>query len=207
MTAQEPDIVIDDSGIELGWLKPYFVRSVNQKADSEADCFPVPPVLPASNAFCSSLWRGYVATMRLHPDGRLELVKYDFPYATKDAPAQICNAYFTGDFSITFRPFFFGPNTVVPFRDGMIVRDRDEWDIDEQVVTGVVSSVICNRENADRAWLLVDFGGLAYVPRSLVPFHLRDNLEALVGQPVVCSIHQIDDVRGNIILQIIRLAL
>ena len=133
LTAQESEIFINDSGLELRWLKPYFVRR-----DDNSSAYPVSPDVPGGTGRCSSNWNGYIATMRLHADHRLELVQFDFPYH-ENTPTQICNAFFTGDFSITFRPFFHGPNTTIPFRDGRVIPDQDEWEIDDQLLDGVVS--------------------------------------------------------------------
>jgi hypothetical protein len=199
LTAQHSNILVNDSDVELGWLKPFFVRRVDK-----CDAFPISPVLPETSSRCSALWRGYVANMRLHSDYRLELVHFDFPFSG-GSPPQRCNAFFTGDFSITFRPFFFGPNTVVPFRDGRIVLDCTEWQIDDQTLEGVVSSVIRNRNTNKPIGLQIDIWGSAFAPKSLVPEDFRDDLDAIVGRTVLCTIAQIDDNRGTIIVQINRL--
>jgi hypothetical protein len=196
LTAQQSENLINDSDVDIGWLKPYFVR----RADN-TDAYPVAPILPDSSPRCSANWNGYVATMRLHADYRLELEQFDFPFAGDIAP-QTCNAFFGGDFSITFRPFFFAPNTRVPFRDGRIVRDRAEWTIDDQTMDGVVSSVIRNRDTNKPIGLHIDIWGRVFAPRSLVPEKYRDDLDAIVGRSVRCTITQIDDERGNVIVQI-----
>ena len=196
LTAQQSEILINDSDVDLGWLKPYFVRR-----EGKTDAFPVSPVLPESSTRCSMNWNGYVATMRLHSDYRLELEHFDFPFAA-NSPSQACNVYFDGDFSITFRPFFSGLNTTVPFRDGRIVPNRNEWQIDDQTMDGVVSSVIRKRDTNKPIGLHVDIWGLAFAPRSLVPEQFRDDLDSIVGRSVRCTIAQIDDERGNVIIQI-----
>jgi hypothetical protein len=200
LTAQQSEILINDSDVDFGWLKPYFVRR-----EDKTDAFPVPPILPESSPRCSALWRGYVANMRLHSDYRLELERFDFPFVG-NVPSQTCNMYFTGDFSITFRPFFFGPNTVVPFRDGCIVPNPIEWQIDDQTMEGVVSSVIRDRHTNKPIGLHVDIWGLAFAPKSLVPDDFRDDLDAIVGRAVFCTIAQIDDERGTIVVKIDRIA-
>jgi len=139
--------------------------------------------------------------MRLHADYRLQLEHFDFPFADT-APAQICNAFFVGDFSITFRPFFFGPNTHIPFRDGCIVPNRDEWQIDDQTMDGVVSSVMLNPHTKKPIGLRIDIKGLAFAPKSLIPNQYWGDLDAFVGRPVRCTIAEIDDELGSIILQV-----
>jgi hypothetical protein len=200
MTVQQSNILINESNVDLGWLDPYFVRH-----DDNTDAFPVSPNLPESSVRCSALWRGYIATMRLHADYRLELEYFDFPFAG-DAPLQTCNSYFTGDFSITFRPFFFGPNTIVPFRDGAIVRDRSEWHIDDQTLEGVVKSVAYDPHTKKPLGLHLDISRPAFAPQSLVPVDFRDDLHTIVGRTVSCQIAQGDDEGGCIIVQIDRVA-
>ena len=196
MTAQRSDILINDSEVDLGWLAPYFVRRSDR-----SDAFPVRVALPESNLTCSSLWRGYVATMRLHADGRLELEKYEFPLAAEGTPPQICHTYFNGDFSVILRPFFYGPNTRIPFRDGRIARNPSEWEIENQTISGVVTSVARGRNTGKPIGLFVHVSCTAFAPRSLVPADRRDDLDALVGRTVRCSFHEIHEQHG-IILQI-----
>ncbi len=193
-------MLINESDVELGWLKPYFVRR-----DDNTDAFPVSPRVPDSPR-CSALWRGYVANMRLHFDYRLKLEHFDFPLPGGRS-SQICNAFFDGDFSITFRPFFFGPNTVVPFRDGRIVQHVDEWQIDDQTMDGVVSSVVHDRHTNKPIGVRVEIGGLAFAPRSLVPVGFRGKLNTIVGRSVACTIAEIDEEeRGKFVVQIERFA-
>src|SRR5947208_3669032 len=45
---------------------------------AEAYPFDTPPAPPTDASAFSALWRGYVAGFRLHSDGRLELIGYDY---------------------------------------------------------------------------------------------------------------------------------
>ncbi len=139
--------------------------------------------------------------MHLHSDYRLELKHFDFPYAD-NAPPQICSAFFMGDFAITFRPFFFGPSTVVPFRDGRIVPDRSQWHIDNQTLEGVVSSVVRHRETHKPLGLRVDIWLLAFAPKALLPQEWHDRLDEMVGRSVLCTVNHIDDQQGTIMVEI-----
>ena len=198
LTAQESEIFINDSGLELRWLKPYFVRR-----DDNSSAYPVSPDVPGGTGRCSSNWNGYIATMRLHADHRLELVQFDFPYH-ENTPTQICNAFFTGDFSITFRPFFHGPNTTIPFRDGRVIPDQDEWGIDDQLLDGVVSRVLRKPNTNEPYGLIVDIWFPAFAPRSLLPEIVRGDLDTLVGKSVKCSLFDIDEKRRSVIVKLER---
>lgn len=206
MTHQSPNILTNESDIELGWLRSWSAV----RADG-SDAFPVAPKLPDSPAFrtrrTSLCVRGYIANMRLHADYRLELEHFDFPNAD-DIPSQTCNQFFTGDFSISFRPCYDGPSTVVPFRDGRIVHSQDEWHIDDQTVEAVVLSVFYKRHTKEPLGLFVDLSFGAYVPRCLVPREFREDLESLVGRSVSCTIKLVDhDRAGQVVLQIHRVSL
>jgi len=201
---QKHDILINESDIELGWLKSWSAV----RADG-SDAFPVAPKLPDSYArligYGSDVCRrGYIANLRLHADYRLELEHFDFP-KPKDFPAQACNQFFDGDFSITFKPFYDGPSTVIPFRSGRIEPDQNHWQIDDQTVEGVVHSIFHKRHAKEPLGLMVDLSFGAFVPRTLVPREFRKDLRSLVGRTVLCTIKLVDDNRaGQVVLQIDR---
>lgn len=71
---------------------------------------------------------------------------------------------------------------------------------------GVISSVIRDRHTHKPIGLHVDIWGSAFAPKSLVPDEFRDDLDAIVGRAVFCTIAQIDDERGTIFVQIERFA-
>ncbi|MEM7557939.1 MAG: hypothetical protein AAF394_02325 [Planctomycetota bacterium] len=193
MTAQDPEKLVNDSDVDLTWLKPFFVSKSS---------YPVQPKLPENPRFCTANWNGYIAILRLHADYRLELEQFEFPYFDDMAP-QVCNAFFSGDFSITFRPFFGGPRTKIPFRDGRIVQDREEWEIDGQTVDAWVDRVL-RRSGSDKPYGLrvtvSDFS--CFAPRSIVPTQWREDLDSLVGKSVKASILLIDEERGTVVLEI-----
>ena len=184
---------MNDSDVDLNWLRPYFVSKSS---------YPVQPELPENPRFCTGNWNGYIANLRLHADYRLELEQFEFPYFDDMAP-QVCNAFFSGDFSVTFRPFFGGPRTEIPFRDGRIVQDREEWEIDDQTLDGWVDRVH-QRSGSDKPYgLRVTVSDYpCFAPRSLVPTQWREDLDSLVGKSVKASILLIDEERGTVVLQI-----
>ncbi len=143
--------------------------------------------------------------MRLHADGRLALERFEFPFAERGTPSQECNAYFVGEFAITLRPFFFGPNTFMPFVDGKVIVDRSNWEIEEQIISGVISYVLQSRFTKKPIGLMIDFYGNGFVPLSLVPEADKRDLDSLVGRPVECSIYGVDDERDCFILKIERI--
>ena len=76
----------------------------------------------------SALWRGHRRHYTLHSDGRLELRRYSYPGADKDA--QDLSEFLEGDFWLVFRPTFFGPTTFVAFIDGHVVLDEEKWHVE-----------------------------------------------------------------------------
>ena len=197
MTAQIPEILVNDSDVDLKWLRPY---------DVSRSSYPVPPEVPDNSIRCSANWNEYIAELRLHADYRLELEQFEFPFAD-DAGPQICNAFFRGDFSITFRPFFAGPRTTIPFRDGRIVQDREQWEIDDQrlhcYVVGILQSPDARQPEGLRVEVCCLFSVVeCFAPVDLVPPQLREDLDALVGKMVTSSIKMFDEERGTVVLQI-----
>jgi hypothetical protein len=190
VTAQEPEKLINEHTVDFGWLKLYFLHCPG----GEFDCFPKPPSPPDSTMSRTSLWRGYIATFRLCADGRLELVGYEYPTEPyRNFHFEPVNDFLTGDFSLIFRPFFFGPSTRVPFRNGVIVEDRSRWEIDDQTIHGFVTHVFRSRDTDERKGLLVDIGFTAFLPRFLVPEELRHDLDSLVHRSVDCVIDRMAD--------------
>lgn len=188
MTAQDPDILINEHPrVDLRHLELYHFRGVE---------LPVLPQFPESNPLCTSLWRGYIATFHLTAEGTLHLTSYDFPHADPPVPQhEVTEGQITGDFWLIMRPFFFGPNVEIPFRDGRIVEDSSKWLIGDQTLHGRVARRIKN------AGLLVDVGIRCFMPRSLLPAELRDHLDKLIGLSACCEIHYIDHERGNFIVR------
>ena len=102
--------------------------------DCETIEYALPLNHPSHQPTCSSLWSGYVDRFVLNADGTLDHVGYAFlvgfhddnndRYTLQDGIERV-----TGDFYLQFRADFFGPHTYVPFRDGKIVTDRNEWQV------------------------------------------------------------------------------
>ena len=102
------------------------------------------PRLPRKHADAVSTanYRGYVASLRLNPDGSLTLVGYQYEHmkgATVNGKASLSieieedlvNELVTGDFWMILLPDFYSkPATFVPFCDGHIVEDRSQWIVD-----------------------------------------------------------------------------
>lgn len=213
MTAQILDCLINESDVDL---KGQQVLWVCRPDDSSNDWsfFPVTPEFSFNDRMRMivgevAAWdclRGYVATFRLHADDRLELVQYEFRYADEGTPLQICNAFFEGDFQVALCPFFWGPKTVIPFRDGKIVRDRNQWEIEDQILTGVVSRTFqAIGSDETTGWLVnIEGGGIAFAPSEASAPELRPDPEALVGQHVECLLLIVDQVRNNMLVRIER---
>ena len=89
------------------------------------------PRLPAEEPVveCTALWRGHVRHYTLHADGRLELRRYSYPFSDEDDREM--SETLEGDFWLVFRPYFFGPDTRVPFVDGSVVLDKEKWHVEE----------------------------------------------------------------------------
>ncbi|MBL8872481.1 MAG: hypothetical protein JNK90_22080 [Planctomycetaceae bacterium] len=193
MTFQEPNVLKNDSSVDLSLLHPYFFCDINGQNASDTAYLPVQPTFPLHNAKCSSLWRGFIATMHLRHDGVLQLQRFDFPYSPQ-LGSQIVDEPFKGDFSIIFRPFFPGPSTIVPFRAGMIVRDSSEWVIDDQTMTASVSGVYGN--SGLNVWVC---GFPGFIPCSLLPKCYRERMRELIGTEITCKLIKVDELRRNFI--------
>lgn len=131
--------------------------------------------------------------MHLRHDGVLQLQRFDFRYSPQ-LGSQIVDEPFKGDFSIKFRPFFPGPNTIVPFRAGMIVRDSSEWVIDDQTMTASVSGVYGN--SGLNVWVC---GFPGFIPCSLLPKCYRERMRELIGTEITCKLIKVDELRRNFI--------
>lgn len=158
---------------------------------------PIEPEPPEDSLRSTSLWRGYIGTWRLNLDGTLYLLKFSFPRfigegsITQEFPPVTVH----GDFELTFRPFFYGPNTRIPFVDGLLVEDRDKWSIDDQAIE------VQAYKTLDESGLIVQtLWGPGYVPRSMLLDPAR-NLEAMLGQRFHCEISDYDDERRTWILR------
>ena len=180
MTAQYPERLINEHPrIQFGEVDLYSVSCD----------LPVEPQRPDDKLFVTTaLWRNYIGTWRLNPDGRLQLIEFEFPRVNGDESSfqRVRNGFVSGDFTINLRPFFAGPHTVVPFADGVIVENRTEWRIDEKI------NAIVHMPKP--SGLICDCG---FIPKSF----LQSNVTYEVGDIVECSVFKIDRERGNLILK------
>ena len=192
MTAQASDRLVNEHpDVDLDGLLLYRVSAG----------LPEPPKINSSAA-SSNLWRGYIATFRLNSNGTFELLNYEIP--SRDGGHIIqqvdCGFYF-GDFTITLRPFFTGPNTVIPFVSGEIVRDRSRWKIDETPIHGWQL-----RKFKDAGYTIETNAGKSFIPNSLVPRELISQLESGHDGTAACEIYRFDAERNYFILRLLRLA-
>lgn len=131
MTAQLPDRLINNHPrIALKDLQLYGVICGDPRA-SESGWGDGPafaqPARPINTAVTSGLWRGYVATFVLQPDGRLKLDSFD----VKSAQRLVINELIDGDFWLVMKPWFHGLRTYIPFKAGYIVEEQVEWFTEE----------------------------------------------------------------------------
>ncbi|MGI9518854.1 MAG: hypothetical protein ACR2NP_17495 [Pirellulaceae bacterium] len=129
MTVQQPDILIcEHPSIDLegfvtfsdnGWFRanlelPLHVFEAMRKYPSGTN---------------TGLNRGYVATFRINGNGTFELVSVEFPLH-EPACVQRCNFVFEGDFFVpVWRYFADSLNIRIPFEDGVVNENRDDWKV------------------------------------------------------------------------------
>jgi hypothetical protein len=194
VTVQDPERLINEHPrLDFGDRSLYYVCGTE---------LPVLPRISQDARPSSSLWRGYIATFRLTADGRLELIRYEYPYSDISAH-DVEQGFLTGNFSLVLRHLFSGPSIQVPFRDGYVVEDRSQWKIDNQEL------VVNVREVYNDAGLVVDFMyfyGHGWIPRSLVPSEYAGDLPALVGRSVIVEIVRHLPEQRNILLRMTQLA-
>jgi hypothetical protein len=86
------------------------------------------PQFEPSMGRATNLIRGYVATFRLEPDGRMLLEEFRFPNASfRRWRQQQVGERLTGDFWLVLKPGFYGQSVFVPFRDGRVVEEKRSW--------------------------------------------------------------------------------
>ena len=126
MTIQAPDDLVNDHPrVNLDGLALYRVIQGDISANygwGSPYPFSTPPS-PPNTERCSALWRGYVATFRLHEQGSLELVSYCY----QGGRTTQVHERLVGDFWLVMKRKFFGPRTYIPFQDGVIVEDQLAW--------------------------------------------------------------------------------
>ncbi len=128
MTHQMPEILIIESGaIKLPVMPLYGILVGNR--DAPGSWGPYLFGTKGNNAkmtICSALWRGYVSTYRLRPDGMLALEKLAYPLTEGVAPDEV-HEVLRGDFWLDFRESFTGDGIQVPFANGKVICDQTQW--------------------------------------------------------------------------------
>jgi hypothetical protein len=131
MTVQLSDKLLNDHPrVRLNGLSVYGIVSGDIRTNhgwGEPYVFPTLPTPPVDAERCSALWRGYIANFRLYPDGRLQLIGYDYPFSQGKGHRKNVGAWLTGDFWMVLKRSFYGPRTYVPFREGVVVEDTAAW--------------------------------------------------------------------------------
>jgi len=156
----------------LDWLSLYWVTTD----------LPVKPNRPEDLPLTTSLWRGYVGTWVLHPDGRLQLTRFEYPNdAFPRRFDEVKDGFVTGDFSMVMRPWFRGPTSHVPFVDGRLV-DRSKWLIEDRFTAHVYRTVEKGLVCGDR---MMSF---CFIPCSWMHEELKNDPAAAVGQSLECKI-------------------
>jgi hypothetical protein len=137
MTTQIPDRLVNRfSAIELGELELYGVL--------QGELFPYDgsgvryawknkPVIPEKRS--ASLIRGYVSTIVLHEDARLELTRFDYPFSEPRTSTDI-SEFLEGNGWLRMSPHDAWPRVSIPFRDGRIVGDESQWVLLDKVALG-----------------------------------------------------------------------
>lgn len=129
MTGHVPDHLINDHPrVDLSGLHPYSVICGDVHANYGWGDGHYQFVHPA----CSAMWKGLTATYRLHADGQLELISFEFPPVGKRrGRMERVNERLSGDFWLVLKPHFEGQRSYIPFRAGRIVEDETAWVIHE----------------------------------------------------------------------------
>lgn len=125
------DIITGDIHSKSGWGVPYPFKHQPRQTES---------------AGCSANRRGYVSSFQLTKDGQLKLVSYRYDAfavkvrdtvtalpivpsqkTTSDPEIEYVEEQLVGDFWMVMKNVFFVPRTYIPFRAGVIVKDREQW--------------------------------------------------------------------------------
>lgn len=136
MTAQFPDKLVNKHPrVKLAGRRLYGVIRGDPRTSrngwGDGPAFVTPPARPDAAIRCSALWRGYVATFVLEPDGRLRLSTFEYMLSIHEWQKQEVDELIDGDFWVVMKPAFFGPRTYIPFRDGVVVEDQEAWFTEE----------------------------------------------------------------------------
>jgi hypothetical protein len=67
----------------------------------------------------------------LQEDGRLRLATFEYRISLREWQEQRVDELIEGDFWMVMKPAFKGQRTYIPFREGLIVEDREQWFTEE----------------------------------------------------------------------------
>lgn len=140
MTVQAPDrLILECPAIELGELHLYGIATGDIRLFpgwGTKYAFTNQPLVPPG-AVCSALWRGYVATFCLRADGRLELIRYDYPLSKPKTGVDI-SEFLEGDFWMILKSDFKGDRVYVPFVAGRVNPDEAAWVVENNTALETV---------------------------------------------------------------------
>lgn len=136
MTAQYPDKLVNKHPrVRLDGLHLYGVirgdPHSSQGGWGDCSAFSTQPSPPADGIMCTALWRGYVATFLLQLDGQLRLTTFEYMYSVRKWQKHAVDELLDGDFWLVMKRDFFGQRTYIPFRNGVVVEDREQWFTEE----------------------------------------------------------------------------
>jgi hypothetical protein len=102
MTVQIADRLFNDHPrVQLDGFQLYGIIKGDIRTNhgwGEKYSFGTPPAPPADAPVCSALWRKYVGSFRLHSDGRLELISYDYMASRGKWQQHSVGEWLSGDF-------------------------------------------------------------------------------------------------------------
>lgn len=135
MTAQQPDILLNDyNAIDFEDLGLFGVLTSHPRQGAvERYRLRTRPLPPGGAITTTALWRGYRTLYRLTDRGRL--VHEGYQYETSSGYAvQQAGEDLTGNFWLQMRQRYFGQNIYIPFPNGLLKKDRDQWILDPGVL-------------------------------------------------------------------------
>lgn len=190
MTAQASDKLINRHSLDLGQLAPFGFRCEGKYSDR---CLPVQPnpALRADWTMLTSLLRGYIATLLLRTDGQLELVQFEYPSDSDHFMVDPINELFSGDFELCLAHFFGGPETLLPFRNGQVVTDRNEWEVENQTVEILLKSVLRDESGEVRGVRVDSNCGAGWLPAALIPQCILGEIDEHLGRVIDSTIERI----------------
>ncbi|MHC5537641.1 hypothetical protein ACYOEI_05355 [Singulisphaera rosea] len=93
----------------------------------DGPAFAAKPTPPNESVLCTGLWRRYVATFVLERDGRLKLATFEYLISVREWQREEIDELLEGDFWMVMRPHFNADRIYIPFRESVVIEDRDRW--------------------------------------------------------------------------------